>query len=74
MQRNQFIMPSIKENLVTVEWMGSILAGDFWCLHSDQVTALKVCADPPTKGMLANMVFDEMMKCAIEDADLRTAF
>ena len=60
MLRNQFIMPPLTDSLVTLTWMEAVLEGSCWCLHSDQVRGLKVCADPPLKKELAAMLADTM--------------
>ena len=60
MLRNQFIMPPLTDSLVTLTWMEAVLEGSYWCLHSDQVRGLKVCADPPAKKDLAAILGDAL--------------
>ena len=57
-QRNQFILPQLKDALVTREFMEGAMRGEYWCLKSDHVHAYRVCADPPSKRELADMVCD----------------
>ena len=38
--------------------MEGAMRGEYWCLKSDHVHAYRVCADPPSKRELADMVCD----------------
>ena len=49
LQRNQYIMPPMKDAIVTCKFMLGVKDGYYWCLRSSEVVAVKVCADPPAR-------------------------
>ena len=59
--RNQYLMPPFKDTIVTRNFMLGVKDKFYWCLRSNEVTTLKVCADPPRRIELALMVFDVIM-------------
>lgn len=72
--RNQFILPPQKDGLVTKKFMLGILDEQYWCLKSDEVRTLKVCADPPSKKALAAILSDRMTNMADIDAVMQRRF
>ena len=47
--RNQYIQPPITDTIVTKDFLLKVKDRRTWCLHSSEITTLKVCADPPKK-------------------------
>ena len=59
--RNQYIQPPYKDAINTKKFLQGIKDGKYWCLNSDEVNGLKVCADPPKKYDLAQILGDVML-------------
>ena len=55
-QRNQFILPPLRDALVTREFMEGAMRNEYWCLKAEHIHTYRVCADPPGKRELADMV------------------
>ena len=62
MLRNQYVVPPLADTMVTAKWMMGVIEERFWCPKSEQVT-YRVCADPPNRKDLAQMLFDLMVAC-----------
>ena len=60
--RNQFLMPPLKDAMVTRRYMLDVKDGKAWCLHSSEVVALKACADCPSRKVLAELVAEAMLR------------
>ena len=41
--------------------MEGAMRGEYWCLKPEHVHTFRVCADPPNKRQLADMVFDTIV-------------
>ncbi len=61
MQRNGWILPSIKSNCCTVEWMLGVREKEFWCPHVDNYV-MRICARPPKKTQLLQILSDCIVK------------
>ena len=59
--RNQYIQPPYKDAINTKKFLQGIKDGKYWCLNSNEVNGLKVCADPPKKYDLAQILGDVML-------------
>ena len=49
-------MPGRKEPMLTVKFMQGVMTKRNWILRSHEVTAVRACADPPTRKVLAKIV------------------
>ena len=58
---NQYILPPLKDNMVTRQFMINVKTGKQWCLKSSDISGTRVCADPPSRKDLANIVGDVML-------------
>ena len=65
LRRNQYIMPDIKENLVTSGWMLGVVQGNQWCLSSSEVSCLQQCVSPPPRKFLAKILIQTMSEINI---------
>ena len=61
MQFNQYITPEKNDSIMTAKFMLGILTGKYWMLKSDDVKTLKTVAFPPSKKVLAKIVYDAMI-------------
>ena len=61
--RNRYMVPPCKDPLMTVKFMKGVLAKEFFLLRCEQVTNIRLCADPPPKQELAEMVADALLNC-----------
>ena len=59
--RNQYIMPPFKDAIVTRKFMLGVKDGYYWCLRSNEVITFKVCADPPHRKDLAEILSNIML-------------
>ena len=61
LQRNQVILPPLRDSMVTRRFMLGIKDSTYWCLRASDITQTRVCADPPARKDLANIVGDVML-------------
>ena len=54
-------MPPFKDAIVTRDFMLGVKNGFYWCMRPEYVRTLKVCADPPSKAVLATMLAKIML-------------
>ena len=54
--RNGYLMPPRKDAMLTQKFLKGVQSKKFWILHSDHVLAVKQCADPPSRKVLAKIV------------------
>ena len=74
LQRNQFIMPPQKDAIMTCKFMLGVKDGFYWCLRSQEVVTVKVCADPPARKDLAQILGDIMLNYRIMGEPHDSAF
>ena len=69
-KRNQYILPPKRDPLVTKEFLRGVIVRHYWCLKSgDSKSLARVCADPPNKKILAEMLVLAMRRCMGQLAD-----
>ena len=56
--RNQYILPPKNDPICSRKFLLGVKSKHFWMLRADEVVALKVCADPPTRRDLAQMLVE----------------
>ena len=54
--RNRFLVPPLKDPIMTVAFMKGVLNEEFFVLKQEMVTNVRQCADPPPKNELSEMV------------------
>ena len=62
LERNEYILPPLKDPMCTEKWLKAILHQEVWCLQVSEVSTLKVCPDLPSRKELADIVADAMEK------------
>lgn len=55
-----FHMPPLNDPICSKKFMLGVKCREFWVIRSDEIVALKTCADPPTRKDLAVMLADVM--------------
>ena len=70
LQYNQFITPPRKDSIMTQKFMVGILSERYWMMKSENVTAMKACAFPPTKNKLTDIVCTSLLTHSNEDRAL----
>ena len=71
--RNKFMVPPLKDPLVTVAFMKGVLNGRYFLLKQEQVEHTRQCADKPPKGELADLVADVLLNCPNLPAEVAAA-
>ena len=71
--RNQFVLPKEKDAIMTKDFMLGVPRGEYWCLQSHEIKQFRVCAEPPNKVPLAEIVYEIMMRTEVT-LDMRRAF
>ena len=74
MLRNQVVMPPISDAIVTREFMQGIVDGRYWCLRSADITTYRVCAEPPNKKDLGEMLYFLMCSVHPDEESVRLSF
>ena len=64
MLRNQVVMPPYTDAIVTREFMQGVVDGRYWCLRSADITTFRVCAEPPNKKDLGEMLY--FLMCSVQ--------
>ena len=57
-------MPPFKDAIITREFMQGIVDGRYWCLRSSDITNYRVCAEPPNKKDLGEMLY--FLMCSVQ--------
>ena len=71
LQYNQYILPPRNDALLSTKFLLGIIKGSYWMLHSNQITTIKVCAYPPKKEELAQIVYDTILQQNNVAADIK---
>ena len=61
-QRNEFVMPSMKCSLCTIDFMFEVKAGKIYCPKIKDLKGRKACPDPPDIKTLINFISAAVMK------------
>ena len=60
MLRNGFVLPPMKDPILTVKFMKGVKSGYFFCMKQEMVTNFKQCATPPPRHELAVILCNVM--------------
>ena len=59
---NQRIVPDFKDKMMTKKFMKGVLNHHYWLPKADEIHYTAVCAFPPTKEVLADILYKELIK------------
>ena len=57
---NQYKLPPLKDSLVTIKYLLGVKDGYFFCPKISMDLKIRVCADPPSRKVLAFILADAM--------------
>lgn len=61
--RNQYYAPPLKDPLMSIDFMkGVVVYGSYWLPKADTIR-IKICADPPTKIVVAQYLVEALYTC-----------
>ena len=72
---NQYILPSFKDKIMTKSFMKKVLKGSCWLPKARDIKHNPVCAFPPTKQVLADILYEVLVNMdsidPLKDAAIR---
>ena len=58
MSLHQYFLPDLKDKIITRKFLKGIRTKKYWVPRAAHITRTAVCAFPPTKQVLADIIFE----------------
>ena len=68
MSLHQYFLPDLKDKIITRKFLKGIRTKKYWVPRAAHITRTAVCAFPPTKQVLADIIFEVLTTLPPQDA------